>query len=122
MKAIHVAKAATAAVALTLAIGAYAQASSADAGTMAPAAATAAPASPKAAKAANRALVKKVRHALARTKGLDPTHIYVKAVNGAVTLTGNCISQDQINLAGEVAQKVEGVTSLTNGLSVKTPQ
>jgi hyperosmotically inducible periplasmic protein len=120
MKAIHVAKAATAAFALTLALGAYAQASSADANATAPAAA--APASPKAAKAANRALVKKVRHALARTKGLDPTHIYVKAVNGAVTLTGNCVSQEQINLAGEVAQKVDGVSSLTNSLSVKTPQ
>jgi osmotically-inducible protein OsmY len=117
MKLTKVAKATTVAVALTLAICAYAQG-----GDTSQASAIAAPTSPKAAKAANRALAKKVHHALARTKGLDPTHIYVKAVDGAVTLTGNCISQQQIDLAGEVAQKVEGVSSLTNSLSVKTPR
>ncbi|WP_027820619.1 BON domain-containing protein [Paraburkholderia bannensis] len=118
MKVIHVAKATTVAFALMLAMGAHAQASDAQANSMPGATA----ASRKEMRVANRALTKKVRHALARTKGLDPTHIYVKAVNGAVILTGNCVSQDQINLAGEIAQKVDGVTSVANKLSVKTPR
>jgi hyperosmotically inducible periplasmic protein len=46
----------------------------------------------------------------------------VKVVGGAVTLTGSCISQDQINKAGDTVQKVDGVTSVSNKLSVKTPQ
>jgi hyperosmotically inducible periplasmic protein len=116
MKIIHAAKAAGAVIALSFALGAYAQASSTD--EMASAPATSTPSS----KAANRALVKKVRHALSRTKGLDPTHIYVKAVNGNITLTGNCISQQEIDLAGQTAQNVAGVASVRNLLSVKTPR
>lgn len=117
MKLIHATRAAATALVLAFAAGAHAQAGS----EAQPAAAAAAP-SPKAAKAANRALVKKVRHALARTKGLDPSHIYVKAVGGAVTLTGNCTSQQEIDLAGSVAAKVAGVASVRNALSVKTPR
>lgn len=118
MKLIQVAKATTAAFALTLALGAHAQASD----TSADQTTAAAPMSAKASKAANRALAKKIHRALSKTKGLDPTHIYVKVVGGAVTLTGSCISQDQINLAGDTTQKVDGVTSVSNKLSVKTPQ
>jgi hyperosmotically inducible periplasmic protein len=118
MTLIKAAKATTATIALALALGAHAQGSDATAD----ATTATATASPKAAKAANRALVKKVRHALARTKDLDPTHIYVKAVDGVITLTGDCISQEQINLAGDVVQKVDGVTSVNNKLSVRTPR
>jgi hyperosmotically inducible periplasmic protein len=119
MKLIQVARVATAAVALTLAMGAYAQASdtsSSDQTMAAP------PASGKTAKSANRALAKKVHRALARTKGLDPTHIYVKVGGGAVTLTGSCESQQQIDLAANAAQGVDGVTSVSNKISIKTPR
>jgi hyperosmotically inducible periplasmic protein len=118
MKLMQVAKATAVTVALTLNLGAQAQGSAASADNTT----AAAPVSPKLGKAANRALVKKVRHALARTKDLDPTHIYVKAVDGVVTLTGNCVSQQQIDLANASAQKVDGVLSVSNKLSVKTPQ
>ncbi|WP_027796661.1 BON domain-containing protein [Paraburkholderia acidipaludis] len=117
MKLIQVARAATAAFALALAVGAHAQASDTSANN----AVAAAPTSAKATKAANRALAKKVHRALAHTKGLDPTHIYVKVVSGVVTLTGSCDSQNQMDLAVEAAKKVDGVTSVSNGLSIKTP-
>lgn len=106
MKKIRIAQVAAPLLALAFAFDVHAQAS-------APVAQTAASA-PIASKAQNRALAKKVRHALARTKGLNPAHIYVKAVSGAVVLTGNCVSQQEINLAGDVAEKVSGVTSVKN--------
>ncbi|WP_321965267.1 BON domain-containing protein [Paraburkholderia sp. J7] len=103
---------------LTLAMGAQAQeaASAVDPTT------AAAPASLKAQKAANHALVKKVRYVLARTKGLSPANIYVKAVDGSITLTGNCVSDDQVALAGYATQRVEGVTSVNNRLVIRTPR
>jgi hyperosmotically inducible periplasmic protein len=70
-------------------------------------------------KAANRALAKKVHHALARTNGLEPGRIYVKAVNGDVTLTGSVESSDQINLATKAAQGVAGVNSVNNKMTVR---
>lgn len=66
-------------------------------------------------------LAGEVRHALARSQNLDPTHIYVKVVDGAVTLTGSAISQNQIELAGSVAKSIGGVTSVVNGLSLRQP-
>ncbi|MFP6560784.1 BON domain-containing protein [Paraburkholderia sp. B3] len=118
MKLIQVARLSVAAFALVLAAGAHAQAS----GTSTDTTTAAAPALPKASKAANRALAKKVHRALSRTNGLDPTHIYVKAVNGAVTLTGSCESQNQMDLAVQAAKGVDGVTLVKNELSIKTPQ
>lgn len=111
-------KSAVTAFALTLALGVHAQ------DTTSPSAPTNAAVltSPKTAKAANRALAKKVRHVLSRTKGLSPANIYVKAVDGMVTLTGSCISDDQISLAGNAAGKVEGVTSVNNRLGIRTPR
>lgn len=114
MKLIHAATAAGAVIAMAFAVNSYAQASAPTDAAMT--------ASAPASKTANRALAKKVRHELARTKGLDPTHIYVKVVGGAVYLTGSCASQQEIDLAGGAAQKVDGVTSVSNKLSVKTPQ
>jgi hyperosmotically inducible protein len=99
--------------AIVFALNANAQASDTAAS---PAAAATAPT-----KAANRALARKIRHALARTKGLDPTHIYVKVVGGAVTLSGSAETQDQINLAVKAAQGVDGVTGVKNGLTVRSP-
>jgi hyperosmotically inducible protein len=113
MKSTGIVKALGCVAAVVLALNVYAQGSSASANT----GATAAPAS----KAANRALARKVHHAMARTRGLDPTHIYVKVLGGAVTLTGSAVSQDQIDQAGKAAQSVEGVTSVTNRLTVRAP-
>lgn len=70
--------------------------------------------------AANRALAKKVRHALARTNGLDPTHIYVKVVNGAVRLTGSAETEHQIDLAVKAAQGVAGVIAVKDDLTVRS--
>lgn len=69
-------------------------------------------------KAANRALAKSVRRALGRTKGLDPTRIYVKAAGGVVTLSGTLRSQLQIDLAGKTADGVEGVDSVINKITI----
>jgi hyperosmotically inducible protein len=114
MKTINIVKAAGGVAAIVFALHANAQASDSAAS---PAAAAAAPAS----KVANRALAKKIRHALARTKGLDPTHIYVKVISGVVTLSGSASTQDQIDLAVKAAQGVDGVTSVNNDLTVRSP-
>jgi osmotically-inducible protein OsmY len=73
---------------------------------------------PASAKAANRLLAKSVRRALGRVKGLDPTRIYVKASNGAITLAGNLRNQAQIDLAQKTAEGVEGVVSVENRIVI----
>jgi hyperosmotically inducible protein len=113
MKALNIMKVAGGITAVVFALHVNAQASDAAASP----AAAAAPLS----KAANRALAKKVRHALARTKGLDPTHIYVKVVSGAVSLSGSAETEGQIDLAVKAAQGVDGITSVKNGLTVRSP-
>ena len=115
MKALNIVKAAGGVAAIVFALHVNAQAS--DSAASPAAAAAAAPAS----KVANRALAKKIRHALARTKGLDPTHIYVKVVSGVVTLSGSASTQDQIELAVKAAHGVDGVTSVNNDLTVRSP-
>ncbi|MFP3183560.1 MAG: BON domain-containing protein [Paraburkholderia sp.] len=70
--------------------------------------------------ASNPALAKQVRHALARTNGLDPTHIYVRVVNGAVRLAGSAKTEHQIDLAVKAAQDVSGVIAVKNDLSVRS--
>jgi hyperosmotically inducible periplasmic protein len=69
-------------------------------------------------KTANRALAKSVRRTLGRTKGLDPTRIYVKASNGVVTLSGNLRTQAQIDLAASTASAVAGVVSVSNRITI----
>jgi hyperosmotically inducible periplasmic protein len=113
MKAVNMMKAAGAIVAMAFALNVNAQSSDASDSS----ATATAPAS----KAGNRALAQKVRHALARTKGLDPTHIYVKVVSGAVTLTGFAETSTQIDLAVKAAQGVNGVTAVKNALTVRSP-
>lgn len=87
--------------------------------------ALAAPARPyasdaKAAKTADRALQKSVIRALSRTKGLRATTITVRARNGVVTLEGTVPEQSQMGLATQAAEGVEGVTSVTNALTLST--
>lgn len=69
-------------------------------------------------RAENRALAKRVRQALAHTKGLTSSGITVIAKSGAVTLTGTVPDQAQIGLAEATAKNVSGVTSLKNNLTL----
>ena len=94
-------------------INAYAQASDA-----APAAASAAPTA-KQTRAANRALSRKVRGALAKTKGLSVSNITVRARGGDVTLQGSVPQQEMVALATQTAQGVAGVTSVKNALTIR---
>jgi osmotically-inducible protein OsmY len=70
-------------------------------------------------RAANRALSRKVRSALAKTKGLSVSNITVRARDGAVTLAGSVPEQSMIELATTTAQKVPGVTSVHNALTIR---
>jgi hyperosmotically inducible periplasmic protein len=101
-------------VALMVACNVYAQASDAAPGADAPAATSA-----KAQKKANGQLGRKVRAALAKAKGLDVSSIAVRARSGAVTLTGTVPNQEQIDLAGDTAKGVAGVSSVSNKLNVQ---
>ena len=112
MKSVDFLKAIGGAAAVVFALNVYAQASDATAAPAAPAATSS--------KAANKALVKQVRKALARAKGLEPTRIYTKAVDGVVTLTGSVPDQSQIDIATQATQGVQGVTSVQNKLTVRT--
>ncbi|MBV8260770.1 MAG: BON domain-containing protein [Paraburkholderia sp.] len=115
MKSVAILKTLGAALCLTVACSAsYAQ----DESASAPAAtASAAPAT--SAKKADRKLGYSVRKALSKAKGIDVSDINVRSHGGAVTLTGTVPDQGQIDKAGEVAQGVAGVTSVTNKLTVK---
>ncbi len=96
-------------------IQAYAQSSdAAAASSAAPSAATS-----KQDKAANRALGRKVRGALSKTKGLSVANITVRARGGAVTLAGTVPEQQQVDLATQAAQGVAGVTSVKNALTIR---
>ena len=96
-------------------IQAYAQSS--DAAAMAPAAPAAT--STKATKAADRALGRKVRSALSKTKGLSVANITVRSRSGAVTLAGTVPEQGQVDMATQAAQGVAGVTSVKNALTIR---
>ncbi len=69
----------------------------------------------------DKTLVRHVQWALSRTEGLDPTHIYVNAQGGMVTLTGTAVSEHQLELAGEATRGVTGVMALSNRLTIRAP-
>lgn len=75
----------------------------------------------KAAKAANRKLAHRVETALARTRGLNASGIFVQARAGHITLSGSVPDNDQIPLAVHAAQQVDGVKEVENLLRI-TPQ
>jgi osmotically-inducible protein OsmY len=114
MKAFSAIKVIGGALIVLASINAYAQSSDATATTDAPAATNT-----KAAKTANRQLGRKVRSALAKTKGLSVANITVRARGGAVTLAGTVPEQQQIDLATQSAQGVAGVTSVKNALTIR---
>lgn len=113
MKAFSAIKMIGGALVVLASLNAYAQGSdaAATAGTTAPTA--------KQTKAANRALQKKVRATLARTKGLTVGNIIVRARDGAVTLEGSVPEQAQVDLATNAAQGVAGVTSVKSALTIR---
>jgi osmotically-inducible protein OsmY len=115
MKAFPAIKMIGGALVVLASLNAYAQSSDA-AATAAPAAS--APTA-KQARAANRALSRKVRGVLARTKGLSVSNITVRARDGAITLAGSVPEQAQIDLATNAAQGVPGVTSVKNALTIR---
>ncbi|AXE96783.1 BON domain-containing protein [Paraburkholderia sp. 22099] len=117
MKAFTAIKMVGGALIVLASLNAYAQSSDA-ATTAAPEAASAAPTA-KQAKAANRALGRKVRSALTKTKGLSVANISVRARGGAVTLAGSVPEQPQVDLATQAAQGVAGVTSVKNALTIR---
>jgi hyperosmotically inducible periplasmic protein len=114
MKSLAVRKAACTFMLLMASLSAFAQ----DAASTAPP--LAASASAKTVKSADRALQKQVRRVLARTKGLDISNVTVRARSGFVTLQGSVPDAQQVNLAGRVANGVDGVTSVKNELRVRS--
>ena len=55
---------------------------------------------------------------MSRAQGLNVSAINVRSRGGNVTLTGSVPTQGQIDQAGQVAQGVAGVKSVTNKLGV----
>lgn len=78
-----------------------------------------APQSKKALRKQNHQLEMSVRHALTKAKNLDTSDITVLARNGAVTLDGGAVDEEQIQLAESTAASVGGVASVKNNLHVK---
>ena len=72
----------------------------------------------RATRKADRKLGLDVRRALAKTKGIDVSNIFVRARGGSIVLSGTVASGAQIQRAEEVAKGVAGVTSVTNRLSL----
>ena len=120
MKSVDFLKALGGVVAVVLACNVYAQSSDAMASGAMASGTMAAP-SAKSVKKANSQLGRKVRSALAKAQGIDVSSIAVRARGGAVTLTGSVPDQGQIDKAGEVAKSVDGVTSVSNKLTVVLP-
>lgn len=82
------------------------------------AAPAAAPAHSGHATKADRALGRAVRRALGKTQGFDVSGVFVRARDGAVTLSGTVRSGDQIRQAEDVTRSVQGVTSVMNKLTL----
>lgn len=111
MKAFPAMKVIGGALIVLASLNAYAQDEAASPAAAAPTA--------KQTKQANRALQRKVRATLARTKGVSVANISVRARGGDVTLAGSVPEASQIDLATQAAQGVPGVKSVKNALSIR---
>ncbi|WP_412527411.1 BON domain-containing protein [Burkholderia lata] len=78
--------------------------------------------SPAQRKVADRKLKRRVSTALARTRNLNVTRILVRVRDGSVTLSGSVTDTNQVNLAAEVARRVDGVASVSNLLRIDGQQ
>ncbi|SAL60594.1 transport-associated protein [Caballeronia turbans] len=67
---------------------------------------------------ANRALSKKVLHALSKG-GVDTAGVSVIVKGSAITLAGHVPDASQVEKAGTAAKNVSGVTSVKNALTIK---
>ncbi|MFM0392162.1 BON domain-containing protein [Paraburkholderia phytofirmans] len=74
--------------------------------------------SAKSARQANRALSRKVLHALSKG-GVSTSRMNVIAKGGAVTLAGSVSDSSEIDKAAQLAKGVPGVTSVKNSLTLK---
>ncbi|MEM5439965.1 BON domain-containing protein [Paraburkholderia diazotrophica] len=72
-------------------------------------------------RAANRALRRKVYAAIVKHKEINAGDISVLARGTAVTLDGTVVDASQIDKVATIARGVQGVTSVTNRLTVKKP-
>ncbi|MDR5834703.1 BON domain-containing protein [Caballeronia sp. LZ034LL] len=114
MKAVDLLKALGVVLCVTIASSAYAQSSDTSAAT------SAAPtkAQKSAVKKEDRKLGYAVRRALSKAQGFDVSNVFVRARGGAVTLTGTVPEGGQIAQAEEVAKGVQGVTSVSNKITL----
>jgi osmotically-inducible protein OsmY len=117
MKAVDMLKALGVVMCVAVASSAYAQSSDAMATTDS---AATAKAQKSATKKTDRKLGNDVRKALAKAQGFDVSNVFVKARNGAVTLTGSVPDGSQISQAEEVAKGVAGVKSVSNKITLGT--
>jgi hyperosmotically inducible periplasmic protein len=62
----------------------------------------------------------KVKATLLRDSEVDGLDIHVKTYKGHVLLSGFVNQHDQIKRAEELAREIEGVTSVTNNLVIKS--
>jgi hyperosmotically inducible protein len=118
MTAMSIFKALSVVMCITVTSTAYAQSNDAasTSGTM-----TTAQTRSTATKKADRKLGLDVRRALSKASGLNTSNVFVRARDGAITLTGSVPDSEQIAKAGDVAKRVSGVTSVSNKI-VLSPQ
>ncbi|MBN3802272.1 BON domain-containing protein [Paraburkholderia sp. Ac-20336] len=119
MKAFPAMKVIGGALVVLASLNAYAQNNDAAASAAAPAAAAASAPTAKQTRQANRAMQRKIRAALAHTKGLTVSNITVRARGGDITLAGSVPEAAQVDLATTAAKSVAGVTSVRNALTIR---
>jgi osmotically-inducible protein OsmY len=69
--------------------------------------------------AADKALIKRIRTALAQTKQLDSSTIFIGAHDGSVLLRGEVQGNDQAEKIVAVTAAVAGVRNVVNRISVR---
>ena len=67
----------------------------------------------------DRRIASQIKHELAREPVYKFNGVDVKAFNGVVQLSGFVNTEDQKRKAEEIAQRVNGVTQVENGISLK---
>lgn len=118
MKAINTFKLMGGALIVVVSVNAWSQTSESAATSTQSTMAPAGEGSAKSARQANRALSKKVLHALSKG-GVSTSRMNVIAKGGAVTLAGSVSDSSQIDKAAQLAKGVPGVTSVKNSLTLK---
>jgi osmotically-inducible protein OsmY len=74
---------------------------------------------PKAIRTATRQLGKTVRRALVKVKELNSSNVVVVAKGGVILLGGSVPDASQIDLAVSAAKGVNGVSAVSNSLTIK---